>query len=198
MGNFFVGAFSQCINCLPDTTEEIITATICSNETYTLPSGNIVSTVGTYHDTLNSVFGCDSLVTTILSVDSIDTGIAFTEGAATAQMDNAFYQWVDCNNNYSTISGATNQDFQPQTAGSYAVIISDGTCSDTSACVFISGVNDLFISSFISVYPNPVTSIATIEYQTTQAGKSTVTVENCLGKLFNQQKSQTTKSKTLI
>lgn len=49
-------------------------------------------------------------------------------------------------------------------------------------------------NSQLVVYPNPVTVTATIQYQTTNSGKSTVTVQNCLGQtlqtlqLTNNQK----------
>jgi len=42
--------------------------TICTGNSYTLPGGNTVSNTGTYYDTLNSVNGCDSIITTNLTV----------------------------------------------------------------------------------------------------------------------------------
>ena len=39
--------------------------TICSGNTYTLPSGTIISNPGIYIDTLRSVMNCDSLITTV-------------------------------------------------------------------------------------------------------------------------------------
>ncbi|MCU0387801.1 MAG: gliding motility-associated C-terminal domain-containing protein, partial [Chitinophagaceae bacterium] len=38
---------------------------ICAGQRYTLPSGRIVSANGTYNDTLRSVSGCDSIITSI-------------------------------------------------------------------------------------------------------------------------------------
>ncbi|MCW5908205.1 MAG: gliding motility-associated C-terminal domain-containing protein [Chitinophagales bacterium] len=61
--------------------------TICANETYTLPSGNIVNTQGIYTDTLVTTQGCDSVVITELTVhplsssslyDTICTGSSYT------------------------------------------------------------------------------------------------------------------------
>ncbi|QQR98138.1 MAG: gliding motility-associated C-terminal domain-containing protein [Sphingobacteriales bacterium] len=45
--------------------------TICAGSTYTLPKGNIVSTAGTYRDTIKNNQGCDSVVVTNLTVASI-------------------------------------------------------------------------------------------------------------------------------
>ena len=45
-----------------------VTTRLCEGQNYTLPKGKIVSTAGTYRDTLMSVGGCDSVVITQLSV----------------------------------------------------------------------------------------------------------------------------------
>lgn len=55
----------------------------------------------------------------------------------TANQDNATYQWIDCGNGNAIIAEQTNQNYVATQAGSYAVIISNGICSDTSACVDI-------------------------------------------------------------
>lgn len=47
-----------------------LSKTICSGQTYTLPKGRVVSTAGTYRDTLKTSGGCDSVIVTTLSVDS--------------------------------------------------------------------------------------------------------------------------------
>lgn len=46
-----------------------VNATICQNEIYTLPGGNTVNTQGTYVDTLSTINGCDSVITTNLTVN---------------------------------------------------------------------------------------------------------------------------------
>ena len=50
-----------------------IDAAICSGQTYLLPDGSSVSTAGTYPVTLVSAGGCDSVITTNLTVNSILT-----------------------------------------------------------------------------------------------------------------------------
>lgn len=51
--------------------------TICANQTYTLPKGLVVNTSGTYIDTLLTVAGCDSVITTELTVHRIDATTVF-------------------------------------------------------------------------------------------------------------------------
>ena len=48
-----------------------INATICGNQTYTLPKGTKVNTANTYKDTLSNYFGCDSIVTVHLIVNAV-------------------------------------------------------------------------------------------------------------------------------
>lgn len=44
------------------------TITLCLGQSYTLPSGHIISTAGIYSDTLRSTLGCDSLITSLTLV----------------------------------------------------------------------------------------------------------------------------------
>ena len=61
-----------------------ITARICGTETYTLPSGQVVTRSGVYSDTLRRATGCDSIITRItLTVDSlrkIDSTLTLCQG----------------------------------------------------------------------------------------------------------------------
>ena len=82
-------------------------------------------------------------------------GITLTANAS----ENVTYQWVDCNNGYAIIPGETGQSFTAQTNGSYAVIITNTTCSlsDTSFCHAVTtvGIEKNDYQSTILVYPNP-------------------------------------------
>ena len=49
----------------------------------------------------------------------------------------AVYQWIDCDNGNATIVGEVNQTFVATVNGSYAVIVDNGICVDTSACILI-------------------------------------------------------------
>jgi alpha-tubulin suppressor-like RCC1 family protein len=89
---------------------------------------------------------CDIDISTTLNNETIsvnDTGLA--------------YQWIDCADS-SAIAGETGESFTATTDGNYAVIITQGPCVDTSACVFVDVLglegNEL---KGISVYPNPIT-----------------------------------------
>jgi gliding motility-associated-like protein len=46
-------------------TKTTSTAAICPGQTYILPSGRVVTSTGTYNDTIRYTTGCDSLITTV-------------------------------------------------------------------------------------------------------------------------------------
>jgi hypothetical protein len=94
--------------------------------------------------------------------------IAITmDNSASAVATGVTYQWINCAGNVP-IAGATNQSFSASESGSFAVIVSDGECSDTSECFTadLSGIDGLNASGF-SIIPNPSNGIITIEFPTT-------------------------------
>lgn len=142
---------------------EDVTLTEETCDTYTMPSGTIVSTTGVYYDTLTTINGCDSLITVDLTVNTVDATTSQTGVTLTANASGLSYQWVDCGNAYAPIAGATNQTFVAGNNGSYAVIVTDGACSDTSDCMTVASANvGEFIFDDVTIYPNPSTLAAPI------------------------------------
>jgi len=98
------------------------------------------------------------------SLVSVDNSLTVSPSTLTSNMDNASYQWVDCSTNLP-IPSEVNQSFSPTTSGSYAVEVTVGSCTELSACVdFTSLVTDTFKLNTINIYPNPTSSILTIEH----------------------------------
>jgi hypothetical protein len=94
--------------------------------------------------------------------------IAITmDNSASAVATGVTYQWINCAGNVP-IAGETNQTFIATVNGSYAVIVSDGACSDTSECFTpdFSGISTINAVEF-SILPNPSNGIVTIEFPTT-------------------------------
>ncbi len=133
---------------------------LCSGDSIIVGSSVYYSS-GTYNDVLTSVNGCDSTVTTNLTVNpAIDVTTTLNIITITANQSAATYQWVDCNNGNQPIAGATSQSFTPVVNGGYAVIVTQSACSDTSACVVILSVGTSSYSTVptVNVYPNPSTT----------------------------------------
>src|SRR5690554_1071648 len=100
------------------------------------------------------------------AVQLCNLGVTTTvsEATITADQTGVDYQWINCADS-SIIAGETGMSFTATETGSYAVILTDGVCQDTSACVSItidtSSLNDLDFAG-VSVYPNPVKEVLNI------------------------------------
>jgi len=93
-----------------------------------------------------------------LDLCDLDISTTVNQSTITAVETGADYQWVDCDNGDSPIAGETNQSFTATENGNYAVIISEGDCTDTSECVQITTLNvsSNNVMNSIRLYPNPV------------------------------------------
>jgi hypothetical protein len=106
-----------------------------------------------------SVEGCDSTIYLDLTINYIDVSVSQNGAQLTANNPNAQYQWISCPSN-APISGATSQVFNVLSNGSYACILNDGACIDTSACITVNNLGQPEISdSDFRVYPNPVEDV---------------------------------------
>lgn len=133
-------------------------ASICDGDTYTFPDGNTSTTAQVHTSMLSSVNGCDSIIVTTLSVETIDASVTQSGPTLTANSSGMNYQWIDCNNGNAQIPGETNQSFTPVgiITGSYAVIVSSSNCSETSTCYTVdyTEIEEIGIDGLV-VYPNP-------------------------------------------
>ncbi|MCG8410311.1 MAG: T9SS type A sorting domain-containing protein, partial [Bacteroidales bacterium] len=145
-----------------------MSVSVCSGDSHTFPDGTTVDNITSNivrSDTLETVNACDSIITTYVSAIHVNVSVVQDQATLTAQETTAAYQWVDCNNNYSSISGATERVFEATSDGSYAVIVTQNQCSDTSSCYSVTGVGIYEDESFekIRIYPNPSGGEITIE-----------------------------------
>ena len=134
------------------------------------PTGATTATVtglsiGNYTVTIK-----DDLDSTIIKTITINANpnpsVTQSGTILTANTNGASYQWIDCNNGNSPIANATNQSYTPTTNGSYAVIINQNGCSDTSSCVNITGVGIIPLSlgegQGERLFPNPTNGLITL------------------------------------
>ena len=94
-----------------------------------------------------------------VSVTALDMTIS-----ASATGSNLMYQRIDCATNLP-ITDATQSTYTAGVSGNYAVVVSDGICSDTSDCISVSdasiwGSNE----SPLRIYPNPSQGIFKLEH----------------------------------
>ncbi len=113
---------------------------LCPGGTYNFGS-QLLSAAGNYTDTLTNQYGCDSIVALTLYQAFVDTSVTVLNGTFTSAVaGSTYYQWIDCGNGNAPVIGATSRSFTPQVNGSYAVVVQQGTCRDTSACHAITNV----------------------------------------------------------
>ena len=74
----------------------------------------------------------------------------------TANAIAATYQWLNCDNGNTIITGETNRSYTPINSGNFSVEVSENGCSVTSACfqVNYSGIDEIASTKLI-LYPNP-------------------------------------------
>ena len=111
-----------------DAFEETVDVDICAGQEYTLPDGTVVDASGTYVVTLTSVGGCDSIITTNLTINDIlssDVVASICEGQV-----------------YTLPDGSQVSD-----AGTYTVTLSSAGGCDSIVTTDLS-INPVFSSSF--------------------------------------------------
>lgn len=138
-------------------------ASICVGESYTY-QGNSYNTSGTYSFYYPLGNGCDSVSHFILNVLTVDTSLTASNTVLTANGISSAYQWVQCDNNYSAITGATQSIYTVTANGDYACIITNGSCIDTSRCVtvIVTGFNHTGEKNNLSVWPIPASNALTL------------------------------------
>lgn len=159
------------------------TFSVCQGDS--LMVGNTYySSPGVYGAYLQTTTGCDSTIFFNLEETIIDP-TTNVSGITISANGSGSYQWVDCDNNYSSITGANGQTFTPTSNGNYAVIVSEGSCSDTSDCVAITtvGMDELFFGTTMHVSPNPTKEEVLVSFGIVQK-EITVELRSVTGQLI--------------
>ncbi len=127
-----------------------ITATICPSTTYEF-NGQLLGLAGVYTASFPTGGACDSVVTLTLNVVQVNTNVLQNGEVLTCLNGTAQWQWLDCDNGYAVIPGATFQSYIAAENGSYAVRVTANGCADTSACLSVNsiGIEDLGMASQI-------------------------------------------------
>lgn len=116
---------------------------ICPSDSV-LFGGSYLNQPGIYLDTLQTTAGCDSIIELELTQSTFNNTIFQTGLILQTTQTGTTYQWINCFTNTALIGG-NSISYSPSQSGNYAVIVSDGYCSDTSNCIFFSstGLNEI-------------------------------------------------------
>lgn len=142
-----------------------ISQTACQE--YVSPSGNHVwNNSGIYSDTIFYGSDCFSALTIDLDIIQLNSSVTISGDTMIANQEGAEYQWFNCTDPLSPISGANEQAFIPIESGEYGVQVSMDGCELNSECYkyIVSSAYNQNLSQ-LSVYPNPSDGIFSISLE---------------------------------
>ncbi len=132
---------------------------ITSCDDFISPSGKFAwNSTGIYFDTIPAASGCDSIIEFDLTINSASATISVIDQSLVSQNSGDTYQWLDCNDDNSSISGEMDSIFTPSLSGDYALVLEAQGCVDTSLCLnmTIGGFDDLDVGAVdFQIFPNP-------------------------------------------
>lgn len=139
---------------------------ICNGDSVQL-GGTFQTSSGVYVDSFLTAEGCDSVITTSLTVrPALDTAVSQVNSTLLSSASNVSYQWIDCADG-SPIAGATTPFYTATASGTYAVVITgpDG-CQAQSRCVpvTLTHLSDM-LEAQLTVSPNPSAGHFTLTWQ---------------------------------
>lgn len=149
--------------------------------------GKVYNQSGEYKEKVISEEGCKTLYRLKLIIIPIDASIKLEGNTLAGETSFGTYQWLNCDNNYESIEGATLRKFTPTESGNYALQIAKNGCIDTSACiqVTITDINEALEVNNIQLYPNPTTQNINLSFDNEQA-EITISVKDLVGRLINK------------
>jgi hypothetical protein len=147
---------------------EIVTA--CSFYTW---NDNTYVESGTYTAQFVSANGCDSIATLNLTITFFEaTATLIGTDLIEASPAGMTYQWINCITG-EYITTALAQTYTATENGEYAVIVSDGQCSDQSDCITVSSASlEDGEVLFVNLYPNPTSGDVILEVSSAFTGRS--------------------------
>ncbi len=133
--------------------------------------------------------GLDSTIYLNLNIVNNNTSVTQTGSTLTANQTEVAYQWLDCNDNNALVNGANLQSFSPNISGSYAVIIENGSCIDTSSCFSLLALKEIegFSKNYCTIYPNPSNGNFNIQLNTENKETITISIYTILGENVHNQ-----------
>jgi uncharacterized repeat protein (TIGR01451 family) len=166
--NTTLHTINPCINTITQTTNSSPYA--CS--TYTAPNGQVLSESGTYQIISQDANGCNTIHNISLSISAFEAAATLV-GLNTLQSSSGVtYQWIDCSTG-QYLTSATNP-IVTVVNGEYAVIVSDGQCSDQSECITVNtiGIEEGELS--LNLHPNPSNGLVIVEALGIQPSEYTI------------------------
>lgn len=145
-------------------------AQISNTQILVVPNMQSVFDNANYLVVVTNQCGADTSDLLRVHIPTVDTSVIFLNGVLTANNSEAnSYTWLDADNGFASIDGATSQSFTPVANGHYAVLVEQFfakhfSCADTSnvhTFNILTNINSSN-SSKLSVYPNPASDVVNV------------------------------------
>lgn len=165
----------------PTATDNCV-GTVTGTHNATFPITTSSSVTWTYTDGTNTTTQTQNIVINDIDVTVNVSAVTLTANNTTSGVT---YQWIDCDNMNAEINGETAVSYTATANGNYSVVVTQGNCSDTSACIAITQVGiEEFGTDFIRLFPNP--AMNEVNIQTPSAG--TITLLDVNGRIVLETK----------
>ncbi|MCF8714035.1 PKD domain-containing protein [Joostella atrarenae] len=147
------------------------------------------SKVGEHIITYTTQDSCNTSSSFTISIVEINASVTVTENTMVANYNGASYQWINCNEGNTPISGETNQTFTPTTSGVYALEVTTNNCKEVSECIDFTISDSSIIAGFydeILIYPNPTKGNLNI-YLGSHEAQLTINIYDSGGKIVHNK-----------
>ncbi|MEM7369693.1 MAG: T9SS type A sorting domain-containing protein [Bacteroidota bacterium] len=126
---------------------------------------SVYTSSGMYTQLLTNAEGCDSSILLDLTIEPLHVSLTSDGWTIFAHPNfNSQYQWVNCDSGYLPVPGETNESYSPVADGNYAVIVTNGNCRDTSACMAMTITSlDQSFAHELRYFPSPSSGVLTID-----------------------------------
>ncbi len=126
--------------------------------------------------------GCMNTDTVEVTQFQLDTTISLTGNTLSINNQQGTFQWIDCTTNTS-ISSQTGTSYSPGVNGTYACVITNQGCTDTTDCiqVTLSNIVDMAATA-INIYPSVTTDLITISSNSPITND--ITIYNMIGQII--------------
>lgn len=168
---------------LIDGPRDTIVRYVCPDQRY-FYGGKYLLGEGFFTDTLTSYKGCDSIVVLELKRGLNDSITQVGGNQFVSQADTGVtYQWYECFP-WKRVANETKRTFTTTTAGSYALVINNGLCSDTSQCMVFQSLGVVRYSAGRHlIYPVPTNDVINVQLASIQRN-TRLTIYDAVGRLM--------------
>ncbi|MFD2600747.1 LamG-like jellyroll fold domain-containing protein [Flavobacterium suzhouense] len=129
-------------------------------------------------------FAISNCIPVVVAGCNVNPSVTLNGTTLAAVQTGATYQWIDCNNSNTAITGATAAAYTPTAGGNYAVTVTTpDTCVTTTACTYVCALSPAVTisGSTLTAVPVGVSPSATLTYQWVDCNNANAPITGATG-----------------